>query len=118
MKSDTLGDDLRVIATAQAARDGHRTAASARSCGELAGLGAMARGVAEVGLAVSGLRSDPPRGPGSLISRRQASVRKNVPLQEELANGRKQAEHPTFCGPAEGLRFGRTAIGLQRGRFP
>jgi hypothetical protein len=29
-----------------------------------------------------------------------------------------QAEHPTFCRPAEGLRFGRTRIGLQTGRFP
>ena len=44
-------------------------------------------------------------------------VRKSVPFAGTGGQRPQQAEHLTFCRPAEGLRFGRTRIDLQTGRF-
>ena len=59
--SDSLGDGPRAVATAHAARDGHRAAASDAVLRRARGVGAMLAGVAvraKVDLTVSGLKSD------------------------------------------------------------
>ena len=97
-------------------RDGHGAAVSDAAWGrEHAGLDNRYRSRSgrgrprsfrtEIGLAPSS---------GSLIRRRQAPVRKNVPFAGRVGLRPHWAEHSTFCGPAEGLGFGRTRRGLEQ----
>ena len=80
----------------------------------------MARRVAERGevdLAVSGLKPDWPPTTATAGIAPAGAVRRIVSLQQESGYRPQQAEHATFCRPAEGLGFGRTRIGLQTGGF-
>jgi hypothetical protein len=67
---------------------------------------------------VSGLKSDSARGTGS-AGRARAGVRpqRTCRLAGPAGQRPQQPEHSTCCRPAEALRFERTRIGLQTGRF-
>ena len=102
---ESLGDGTPSDYQGPAARDGHRAAASDAVCCEVAAVGAMARRGAVRGKGLASRYPDRNRtrseGSGSVAARGQASVCKNVPFAGTAGQPPQQAEHSTFCRPAE-----------------